>query len=74
MTDMTALAKTQNVNVTDNNASNDLPPATQAVPRVCLVTGGTGGISGTAGTGQDNDAGDAGSGTKLDLGGGVDGA
>ena len=36
--------------------------------------GGTGGISGTAGTGQDNDAGDAGSGTKLDLGGGVDGA
>lgn len=41
---MTALAKTQNVQATDNKASNDLPPATQAVPRVCLVTGGTGGI------------------------------
>lgn len=41
---MTALPKAQNVQVSDNTPSNDLPPAAQTVPRVCLVTGGTGGI------------------------------
>lgn len=38
----TALQKAQNVQQDNNN--NDLPPSAQAVPRVCLVTGGTGGI------------------------------
>src|SRR6218665_347824 len=41
-TDMTtALQKAQKVQ--QNNETNT-PPAAQAVPRVCLVTGGTGGI------------------------------
>ena len=41
---MTALAMTKESPQLAANTQPDLPPVIQAVPRICLVTGGTGGI------------------------------